>query len=71
MKINCRIISNEQLNKLYEIRDYILEYQREVTDNMTMGSDEDTNYVINLCDNLLDELDPSSDYNQGTLDDIN
>lgn len=53
---NPRIISNEQLDMLYEIRDYFLE-------NAKNFEDERVDYCLELCDNLLEQLDPSSDYN--------
>jgi len=51
-----RVITNEQLDMLYEIRDYFLE-------NAKNFEDDRIDYCLELCDNLLDQLDPSSDYN--------
>lgn len=51
-----RVITNEQLNMLYEIRDYFLEYGGNF-------QNKKVDYCLELCDNLLEQLDPSSDYN--------
>lgn len=56
-------MTNEQLDKLYEIRQYFLDTQIELSNNMVRGADEAMKYYLDLCDELLDELDPSSDYN--------
>lgn len=66
MTKNCRIISNGQLDKLYEIRDYFLEQQREGNELMIMGADEVNRHYLDICDELLDALDPSSDFNTNT-----
>lgn len=50
MKKQCRIISNEQLDVLYEVEKFLLE----VTDN-----DE----PLEKLSQTIRELDPSSDYN--------
>ena len=63
MKDMCRIISNEQLDKLYEIQRYFLNKQIGDNDLMIMGADEEMEHYLGLCDELLDELDPSSDFN--------
>ena len=65
MKDKCRIISNEQLDKIYELQRYFLEKYIGDKDLMIMGVDEEMEHYIGLCDSLLDELDPSSDYNTG------
>lgn len=56
-------MTNEQLDRLYEIRQYFLDTQIELSNNMVRGADEAMKYYLDLCDELLDELDPSSDYN--------
>ena len=56
-------MTNEQLDKLYVIRQYFLDTQIELSNNMVRGADEAMKYYLDLCDELLDELDPSSDYN--------
>ena len=58
-------MTNEQLDRLYEIRQYFLDTQIELSNNMVRGADEAMKYYLDLCDELLDELDPSSDYNTG------
>lgn len=52
MKNQCRIITNEQLDVLYEVEKFLLE----VTDN-----DE----PLEKLSQTIRELDPSSDYNKG------
>ena len=65
--MNSRVINNEQLDRLYEIRDYLLSTAMELN-NIGYGTndkDSEINIVLNHCDALLDELDPSSDFNTG------
>lgn len=59
---NPRLITNEQLDRLYEIREHFL------TIVLNYEDDEEARYYLDLCDSLLDELDPSSDYNTGDMD---
>ncbi len=54
---SCRMISNEQLDRLYEIQRFLLQIE-----NFT-GGDSVSKRVLELCDSLLDELDPSSELN--------
>tara|TARA_R100000951_G_scaffold101420_1_gene92988 strand:+ start:43574 stop:43777 length:204 start_codon:yes stop_codon:yes gene_type:complete len=65
-------MTNQQLDKLYEIRSYLLETARELSLSGYDTNDEDAeiNIVLKYCDELLDELDPSSDYNTGDQNEI-